>query len=212
MATWTFDPTTRTYRSSTGRALTRTQLTAIRNTLANFTAEQARLLARQYAKGALGLDQWAVAFRALLEESTTAGYLLGRGGVNASGMDSLLRIDQLIRAQTDFAAQFARDVGSGGLTPEQMEARSALYAGSTVQAYEEARAAGAGISLPSYPGDGSQDCMGNCRCEWVIEETEQGYEATWELDPSAQHCATCLENADRYAPYVQETVSGTVVV
>jgi len=28
----------------------------------------------------------------------------------------------------------------------------------------------------------------NCRCEWVIEDTEDGWDCTWVMDPAAEHC------------------------
>jgi hypothetical protein len=66
--------------------------------------------------------------------------------------------------------------------------------------YELGKAESQGApSLPAYPGDGQTACLGNCRCNWDIEETEDAWEATWELN-DAEHCADCIANAEQWNP------------
>jgi hypothetical protein len=55
------------------------------------------------------------------------------------------------------------------------------------------------ISLPDYPG--SHDP--NCTCTWVISDSYDRTEATWQLD-EAKPCTNkrCRENAARWNPLV----------
>jgi len=89
------------------------------------------------------------------------------------------------------------------LSAGQIAARAGMYIDSSVQAFERGTSERLGLpEMPSYPGTGAQRCLGNCRCAWIYEETEDAYNCTWQLDPAAEHCIDCEDHAAMWAPLV----------
>ena len=130
--------------------------------------------------------------------------LLGRGGRHAMTERDFGRVGRLLRDQYDYLRGFAREIAEGALTEAQIRARSALYVEAGTQSYERARVAAHGMpDLPAYPSSvGATACGPNCRCWWQIEETADGWEAYWKLNPSRESCADCLANAATWNPLV----------
>jgi hypothetical protein len=178
------------------------QLRAVRNQLADGLMNLLDDLADRYAAGDLTLDAWARQFGLAIRQGTTAGWLLGAGGVNAVTPDVLPRIDALIAKQTPFAEQFIRDLASANLSDAEAKARAELYAGTAISAYEEAMSYSHGIDLPVYPGDGSTECLGRCRCSWTIETTDTEVSAWWDTLGDERVCNGCLAHSRRYNPLV----------
>jgi hypothetical protein len=80
-----------------------------------------------------------------------------------------------------------------------------MYVRSSREAYNRALGRSYGIpegSLPAYPGDG-KSCLGltNCGCEWIFEENDKEWLATWSLG-TTEHCELCIENSEKWNPYV----------
>jgi hypothetical protein len=112
-------------------------------------------------------------------------------------------VGRLVRDQYAFAHRFAADIAAGQLSEAQIGARSGLYIDSSTQAFERGRSASYGLpALPEYPADGSQACRSNCKCRWDIRETEDSWECRWLLNRAAEHCDSCVANADRWNPLV----------
>lgn len=201
---WRYVPTSAAYyRSGATRPVTQAALREVRDALADGVSADIRALAGGYAAGDLSLEEWALQFSAIVRHATAVGWLLGSGGRNAQDMTTLERIDALIGEQTDFAAQFVRDLAAGGLSDAQMAARAELYAGGVVKAYEEAMATSRGVDLPAYPADGGTPCHGRCRCAWMIEETETEILAWWDTAGDDRVCDGCASRGRRYQPYRQ---------
>lgn len=190
------------YASDKTRPVTQAQLRKVRNQLADGMMDELDTLARRYFSGEITLGGWGARFARLIRHGTTAGWLLGSGGTNAVTRDALFRIEELIQGQTPFAEQFIRDLAGANLSPDQAVARSQLYAGTAVQAYEEAMAYSKGIDLPVYPGDGSTECLGRCRCSWTIETTDTEVSAWWDTLGDDRVCNGCLAMSQRYNPLV----------
>lgn len=189
------------YRSDKTAPVSRAQLRAVRNQLADGLADLLAGIAEDFHAGRITLLEWAERFAAAIRQGTVAGWLLGAGGQNAAPMDAFRRIDQLIAKQTPFAEQFVRELGSAQLSPAQTAARARMYAGTAVTAYEQAMATSNGIDLPTYPGLDSE-CMTNCRCSWTIETTDTEVMAWWDTAGDANVCETCQSYGRRYNPLV----------
>lgn len=192
------------YRSGKTQPVTQAQLRQVRDQLADGLVDEFDRLAGRYAEGQIGLGEMAEQFAALVRQGTTAGFLLGGGGVNAVKRDTMSRIDALIGQQTDFAERFMRDLAGAGLSDEAASARAQMYAGTAVTAYEQARAVSNGIDLPVYPGDGGTDCLTRCRCSWTIETTESDVSAWWDTAGDPDVCDGCQSRGSQYNPLVMQ--------
>lgn len=127
----------------------------------------------------------------------------GMAGVNGdrSRMDmGLLR--QSIQKQYHFLDGFAADIEKAIQNKTSLDfvaARAAMYAGSSKQSYWQQAI---DVPLPAYPGDGSTECKGYCKCDWKLECDDHGNVlATWKLG-KADHCQTCVSRAEKWAPLV----------
>lgn len=163
-------------------------------------------LAEQLANGEITVQEWLVGMRQGVKEAYIAQYALGVGGIENMSFADYGRIGNMLapRGQYYHLQQMAEQIQDGQLSQAQIAARSRNYISSSVQAYERGRAVAMGVYafLPEFPGDGNQDCKGNCRCSWKIEETQSAWRCTWVLDPSADHCQTCSRNGSAYNPLI----------
>jgi len=149
------------------------------------------------------LQQWTMSFREALKNEYLDEYALGKGGfVNMTQAD-FGSVGGMLRNQYGYLDKFAQDIADGKLSEAQIRNRSRMYADSATQAFERGKTRAQGVpELPAYPGDGSTACGSNCKCAWLIVETETTFECTWKLDVSATHCEDCLERSQSWAPYV----------
>lgn len=158
-------------------------------------------LSKGLMAGDISIQEWVLGFRRTLKQSYIQQYLLGRGGRNVMTQADWGRLGGILQRQYGFMQNFAKDIIDGKLSPAQVNARMKLYFESSTQAFERAKVAAIGLTLPQYPGDGRTQCRSNCKCEWDIHETEATWECYWRLNP-AEHCDDCLNNAATYNPYV----------
>lgn len=201
--TWSFDVAKRQYVDGE-RTVTQAELIALRNTVANGMADEAETLAQRLISGAISLVEWAKAFAALIRNGIAAGFLLGRGGRSQIDRAALTLLDTLIGAQLDYAKGFATELApsltAGTATAEGVAARSSLYAGASVQAFDQGRAQAWSLDLPYYPADGQTSCGGNCRCEWSIDNLDDRIEATWHTEGDGKVCDGCRARGNKYGP------------
>ena len=215
MTNWIWERSTSRYRvTSEGAADTgqrpgtfvgQTKRVLLRDT---WTESQKRVtdrLASDYASGKISLSDWALGMRQENRINYVEQYLLGKGGRNNMTPTDWGRIGRAVRQQNEFLQGFVNDLMSKQppLTLAQIQARARQYVDGSTSMYERANALGRGMpDLPQYPGDGSQVCRSNCKCHWRIEGTDTGWDCTWVLEPSAEHCDTCIENAGKWSPLV----------
>jgi hypothetical protein len=197
---WQYDAEAHRYREvSTGRFLSPDQQRALRDQFIDRQQVKAKDLAAQLSRGDLTLPEWERAMRGHVKGVFLDQAMLGRGGRNAMTPADFGRVGSAVKRQYQYLSAFSQEIAGGDLSAEAIAARAALYTASATQAYERGRASAYGLTLPQYPGDGSQDCRANCRCAWEIEEDETEWRATWSLggkDP----CEGCRENAGKWNP------------
>ena len=162
-------------------------------------------LARDYDNGRITLSEWVTGMRQENRVNYVEQYLLGKGGRNNMTQADWGRIGNAVRHQNEYLQNFANDLMTREppLTLAQIEARSRMYVDGSTAMYERANALAKGMpDLPAYPGDGQTQCQTNCKCHWQIVEKEATWEATWILEPAAEHCDDCIANAGQWAPLV----------
>ena len=149
------------------------------------------------------IQKWTTDTRENIINGTIAQYMLGIGGKHVIGKSDVKAIEALTKAQLTFFQKFAEEIRKGDLTGARILQRVGMYAEATTHGYEQAKARSHGIVLPEYPGDGNQICMTNCRCRWVLKDDTKDTDyvlATWTLNPLAEHCQSCIDNAKKWKP------------
>lgn len=163
-------------------------------------------LAAQLSNGDISVQEWLIGMRQNVKEAYIAEYALGVGGIENMTFADYGRVGNMLapHGQYKHLQRFAEQIQDGDLSEAQIAARSRNYVSSSVQAFERGRAVAVGVYefLPEFPGDGNQDCKGNCRCSWKIDTTADEWRCTWVLDPSADHCETCIRNGSAWNPLV----------
>lgn len=201
---WTWQTETRRYRNpQTGRFVSDDTVTFWRNMFIDRRQGAVRDLAQALAAGWVSIGSWREQMGEIQRETYGIMAALGRGGLAAMQPDDWERVNAQLAHQQPFLERFASEIEQGRLTVDQIGARSELYVGTSVQAFEAARAAAWGDpDLPELPGDGSTPCGGNCRCSWSIKATAVAWECTWHGSNDERTCNGCSNNQDRWAPLI----------
>ena len=92
------------------------------------------------------VQSWAERFREKANGILVSAYLAGRGGIDRMRNRDWDTVATLIDAQDRYATGFVADVLAGELSVAQVAARSALYAGAGVNAWERGAAADKGAA------------------------------------------------------------------
>ena len=151
----------------------------------------------------ISIQKWTHNIRDHIKRGTIAEYLFGIGGKNVIDSIDIDALKKLITAQFTYLQKFAEEIKNGELTGAKILQRVGMYGEATTHGYEQAKARSHNIKLPEYPADGNQMCFMNCRCHWKLEDDPKKPEyvlATWKLNPLAEHCQSCLNNADKWNP------------
>jgi hypothetical protein len=157
-------------------------------------------LAGELADGSITLEDWEDEMRDQIKNALGAAYVFGRGGLGQMTDGDWETLSKLVVVAYMHLDQFAFDIEQARLSEAVIAARSELYIGAGVGAYERGAAAEMDLDLPVYPGD---DCEGmtNCRCGWDLQDQEDGsIEAYWICESDKESCDTCLGHAEEFNP------------
>ena len=209
---WSWDGRTRRYRvtsagsdalgQNAGTFVSQKKMAGLRDVFISQQKNQVNGLAQQLADGDITLNQWVLGMRQNVKDSFIDQYMLSAGGRNNMTQSDWGRIGQMVRNQYEYLDGFASDIAGGRYTESGVAARSRMYVESSSQAFERGNTVTRGMpDLPAYPGDGSTQCLSNCRCRWAIKETETDWQCTWKL-AAAEHCLDCVNRADEWNPLV----------
>lgn len=158
-------------------------------------------LAEQLATGQITLLRWQIEMRQAMREIWTLQLVAGAGGDKSKiGSDEYLKLGTRLKQQYAYLEKFGRDIAEKGLSQAQIALRSRMYMDASKTVYWMQIT---GLDLPAYPGDGSTECLTNCKCSWKIRYIKDGKGnitgaiATWVLG-KAEHCPTCVKRADEW--------------
>lgn len=199
---WAYDPRLNRYRRPNGRFLAASVVHKLRNDYVGARAIAMADLAGEVGRRAISVQEFERGMRREIRLAFGGQYAFGRGGRNNMTATDWGNVGVLCKDQYGWLRGFTEDVKAGKLSTAQIEARAVLYAGSSVQAYERARASVFGLTLPRHPGDGSTECKANCRCHLRIAEDLDQFRVYWILDDGAAHCKDCPTLAATWAPLV----------
>lgn len=167
-------------------------------------------MATDLINGVITVLEWLLQMKIFITSIFEAQYDLGFGELDAAGRAILA---PLLDKQFQFLEAFALDIDAHPeWSASNIGARAFLYAKASTVAYELATVrdiVGAGmVDLPEYPADGDQICLSRCLCHWRVVIRGRRAFCWWELDPSAEHCESCLENANMWNPLILPVLPG----
>jgi hypothetical protein len=205
MPVWTwYSGSVNRYRDARGRFVSAATIRSWGQASIDGNADLTADLARRVAGQEISLEEWQDAMRQALKAEMTQQYLLGRGGQAQMTAQDRGSIGGMLAEQYRYLDGFAARIAAGQHSEAQIAAIARMYFNSTREAFERGMARTRGIlKLPAYPGDASTPCLTACRCFWDCKRTpDGGWACTWTLTPAAESCETCVERAERWAPYV----------
>jgi len=164
-----------------------------------------RRLNRQLANEQISLSEWETRMGRQVKQLHLNAYVVGRSG----DWESLTPEDvQALRDEVGRQLQYLRrwrnELAQPGrlddVSPRQLDVRGGLYGSASSASFERGFQSEQGIgpgALPAQPGDGTTQCLTNCKCRWsilVLSKDRGDFNANWQLGAS-EHCQTCRDRA-----------------
>lgn len=202
---WVWDDIKKFFKDVAGKIAESLGFGAVEGLRDEFTdkvmGESDNLIEQLLVTGEIDVQGWVGEMRVLIKDTYRALYELAIGGRNNMTPADYGRLGGILQEQYRYLDGFAEDLARGKLSLAQAQYRARMYIESATQAFERAKAAGYGLVLPQYPGDGGTKCLSNCRCKWEIKERPDRWLCYWRLG-QAEHCIDCLEASQVYKPYI----------
>jgi len=202
---WYWDDSVDQYRDPvTGRFVGVSQMQNLRNEFIDRQKEITTALVRSYRNGNVDIFQFENSIKDIIKNTYIDLYAMGAGGRNNLSHRDWGRIGAMLKEQygeAGYLKGLMEQIAAGNISPAQVAARLNMYINSANEALWKAITRDLGFTLPAYPGDGSTECLTNCRCEWDIREVEGGYDCFWIVDHEAENCETCLQRGNDWNPW-----------
>lgn len=193
--------------AETGKFISQSRVRALMQRFENRHKQDIKSISDRLSNGEISVQRWVEEMRKAVKDAYVIQYAVGKGGMENMTQADWGRVGGLLRGQYAYLNGFASQISNGELTPKQIAARANLYVDSSTQAFERGKAASHGLfSLPAYPGDGTSECMANCRCHWRITKSGSTRTASWVMS-SAEHCQTCVDRSVAWSNLVFEEVA-----
>ena len=146
------------------------------------------------------VDEWYDEVARQLRRYHIAGFLSGADAKTLSeAAQKAVAAD--IRTQLTFLRQFRVEIQDSAEWQKGWNARAEMYARSIQTPYW--RGATKMLPLPAMPGDGTSQCLTNCKCAWnvvPVDEESGDYDAYWVYGATERHCQTCRERESQWGP------------
>ena len=198
---WYWDDSAQRYRGSDGRFIGVAQMQELREVFMNQQKLRLADLTTQFNSQQITFEQFRDATKLIIKDTYIDMYAMGAGGRNNLSHRDWGRIGAMLKEQWKFLRGMFADIAKGKLSVEQIINRLAMYINSANEALWKALTRDLGFELPAYPGDGSTECLVNCKCEWRIDKVPEGYDCYWIIDPEAENCPTCQQRAAEWNPW-----------
>lgn len=144
-------------------------------------------------------DDWYDEVARQLRRYHLAGFLSGySGGTIPKAADA--KIAQDLHTQLRFLNQFKVEIQDSAEWQAGWNARAEMYARSIQVPYWRGKTKM--LPLPAMPGDGTTQCLTNCKCAWSIDELDgdNNYDCYWIYGATERHCQSCRERETQWHP------------
>lgn len=145
------------------------------------------------------VEKWLRDMAKLIAQYFGAAWMSGQDSPDLDAGEVEQVIDQ-VQAEVGFLRKFALEVQGAEEFQAGWEKRAESYANGIKAPYWSGKTKV--LPLPAMPGDGTSQCLTNCRCKWEVRTLDEGagnWDAYWRLG-QADHCQTCIERARQWAP------------
>jgi len=197
---WYWDDSVQRYRGSDGRFVGVAQMQELREVFMKQQKLRLENLTLQYSNREIGFVEFQTASKLIIKDTYIDMCAMGAGGRNNLSHRDWGRIGAMVKEQYKYLRNMMGQIARGEITPRQAIARFAMYINSANEALWKALTRDLDFNLPAYPGDGSTQCLTNCKCEWRIEKLAWGVDAYWMLG-EAEHCDDCVERSNTWNPW-----------
>lgn len=199
---WTYSAKTRRYRNTkNGRFIGPKQMLELRDQFVTAMQDDMRRLTQRLARRDLSIQDYVLAARQLMRTTHVDEYVLARGGRGQMTPSDWGKVGATLRFQYEKFQAFAQEIADGKMSMAQINRRALMYVDAATQSYEQGQAAALGVTLPAHPGDGTSECLTNCKCHWSIVEQADRWECTW-VKTAKESCPTCQQRARTWNPLV----------
>lgn len=196
--------------AETGKFISQGRVRALMQRFETRYKQDIKVISDRLSNGEVNVQRWVMDMRRAIKDAYVVQYTMGKGGMGNMTQSDWGRIGGLLKGQYQYLNNFAGDIANGELSPKQIVARANLYIDSSTQAFERGKASSHGLyNLPAYPGDGTTECMANCRCYWHIVKDGTTLTASWVMS-NAEHCETCRVRSVTWSNLVFEGVNNAV--
>jgi 2'-5' RNA ligase len=174
--------------------------------VALFQGDSDALTERLY-NGDISLGEWEEGMKGMIKSLHTATGAIGKGSWADLSKSDWGRIGAEVKSQYRYLHGFAEYIATNreDVSLEALQARARMYGNASrytaalLQAGPFAggtrRKKGSIPPLPWIPGDGSTECLVNCKCRWELSEVGRNdkfkmIKAVWHMT-HAEHCEDC---------------------
>ena len=198
---WIWDERVNQYRdTATGRFVGVVEMNLRRNEFIDRNSQVMNGFVDQFTNGDIDIYSLRDAVQLNLKNTYIDMYAMGAGGRNSMSPADWGRVGAILKEQYGYLRNMFDQLARGELSPMQLKARLKMYLNSANEALWRGITSNYDFKLPAYPGDGSTECLVNCRCEWEIVEVPGGYDCYWRLK-EAEHCPDCLDRESEWNPW-----------
>lgn len=199
---WVWNAKARRYRNTrTGRFIGPKQMLELRDQFVAAMQDDMRRLTQRLARRDLTIQDYVVEARRLMRTTHVDEYVLARGGRGQMTASDWGKLGATLKFQYERFQAFAQEIAAGQMSVAQINRRALMYVDAATQSFEQGQAGQMGITLPAHPGDGSTECLTNCKCHWSIVEQANRWECTW-VKTAKESCPTCKTRARTWNPLV----------
>ena len=199
---WVWDERVNQYReTATGRFIGIEKMNSLRDVYQEQQNAVLKSFTQDYIDGNITIQQYSDQCRKIIKNTYIDMYSMGRGGRNNMSQADWGRVGGMLKEQYSYFDKLMGQIERGEISPAQAMARLKMYINSANEAMWRGYVSNLPFKLPAYPGDGSTECLTNCRCEWYIVQIEGvGYDCYWRLG-EAEHCGDCVEHSTEWNPW-----------
>jgi len=198
---WIWDERVNQYRdTATGRFIGVEQMMFRRE---EFMDGQKALLNEytdKYYNNEIYFEDFRTIFKNTIKDTIIDMYAMGAGGRNSMSQADWGRVGAIVKDQYQYMRVLFDKLGKKEITIGQFKARLNMYINSANEALWRGINSNYEFKLPAYPGDGSTQCLVNCKCYWEIIAVAGGYDCYWRLE-QAEHCEDCIQRSNEWNPW-----------
>jgi hypothetical protein len=199
---WYWDDSAKRYRDPvTGRFVGVDQMQVLREVFIDQQKGLLESLVWQFDEGKITYEAFRDIAKQIIKDTYIDLYAMGAGGRNNLTPRDWGRIGAMLKEQYKYLRNMMGQILRGEISPRQAISRFGMYINSANEALWKALTRDYPFTLPAYPGDGSTECLVNCKCEWHIVKVEGGYDCYWVIDTEAENCEDCQIRAKEWNPW-----------